>query len=159
MLAIEVGAASQLATVLYVLSHPFPDMDAPTIRHQAGGYMAGRIGKGNLMTKYSELLRDPRWQKKRLEIMSRDHWACRFCSDADHILNVHHLYYERYYRPWEYPREALITLCEACHELIHNHSCPLLDLKSYLMERHGYGTLTDEAVTFFFDKYSELAAL
>lgn len=30
-------------------------------------------------------------------------------------LHVHHKYYEPGKKPWEYPDEALITLCESCH--------------------------------------------
>jgi hypothetical protein len=30
-------------------------------------------------------------------------------------LNVHHLYYQDGMLPWEYPREALVTLCQECH--------------------------------------------
>lgn len=47
----------------------------------------------NPMT-YYEMLKDPRWQKKRLEIMERDEFACRDCGDKESTLNVHHTYYE-----------------------------------------------------------------
>lgn len=63
---------------------------------------------------YSEKLRDPRWQKRRLETMERDDWACRSCRDKTKPLHVHHLWYEG--EPWEAPDEALVTLCEDCHE-------------------------------------------
>jgi hypothetical protein len=65
---------------------------------------------------YSEWLRDPRWQKKRLEIMQRDGFACRSCSSTTATLNVHHNYYERRRLPWEYNESALVTLCEDCHK-------------------------------------------
>lgn len=42
---------------------------------------------------YSEKLKDPRWQKKRLEILNRDEFACRFCGDNKSTLNVHHISY------------------------------------------------------------------
>lgn len=64
---------------------------------------------------YADKLRDPRWQKKRLEIMERDGFACRECGDKDSPLNVHHGYYARGRSPWEYPDEHLKTLCEECH--------------------------------------------
>src|SRR4051794_39632649 len=69
-----------------------------------------------MKTNYSELLRDPRWQKKRLEILSRDEFTCQSCFDSESTLNVHHCYYERGNDPWEYPNTALLTLCESCHE-------------------------------------------
>lgn len=64
---------------------------------------------------YLEKLRDPRWQKKRLQILERDGWACRMCSDTKTTLNVHHRYYQRDAEPWDYPDFALVTLCENCH--------------------------------------------
>lgn len=68
------------------------------------------------MKSYSEKLRDPRWQKMRLEIMQRDGFACRICHDEASTLNVHHRYYISGNDPWEYPLGALVTLCENCHK-------------------------------------------
>jgi hypothetical protein len=65
---------------------------------------------------YSEKLKDPRWQKRRLEVMDRDKFTCRKCNEATKTLNVHHRYYRKGAAPWEYPIEALITLCEPCHK-------------------------------------------
>lgn len=65
---------------------------------------------------YWEKLRDPRWQKKRLEIMERDKFKCCQCGDMSSTLNVHHGYYERGLDPWEYDDDTLWTLCERCHE-------------------------------------------
>lgn len=67
---------------------------------------------------YWELLRDPRWQRKRLEVMQRDDFTCQCCDKKTQTLNVHHMYYERGLSPWEYPNESLQTLCEDCHEFI-----------------------------------------
>ena len=64
---------------------------------------------------YAEKLRDPRWQRKRLEILERDGWACRECEAKDKTLHVHHGFYAKGYEPWEYPNESLHTLCEDCH--------------------------------------------
>jgi hypothetical protein len=64
---------------------------------------------------YSELLRHPLWQKRRLEILQRDGFACRLCEAEGRPLNVHHVYYVNGRPPWEYPAFALITLCEECH--------------------------------------------
>lgn len=36
-------------------------------------------------------------------------------------LNVHHEYYQEGKRPWEYPDEALTTLCWSCHEELHKN--------------------------------------
>ncbi len=63
---------------------------------------------------YSEKLKDPRWQKKRLEILNRDEFTCRLCGDDKLTLHVHHICYNG--NPWEANSDRLITLCEACHE-------------------------------------------
>ena len=66
--------------------------------------------------KYSEKLKNPKWQKMRLKVLERDEWKCRSCSDSDSMLSVHHHYYNGA-EPWDYPMKALITLCQECHEL------------------------------------------
>lgn len=70
------------------------------------------------MTTYSEKLKDPRWQKKRLRILERDKWTCQHCNDTESTLHVHHGYYEWGIEPWEYPDRFLHTYCKGCHELI-----------------------------------------
>ena len=65
---------------------------------------------------YFELLKDPRWQKMRLEIMERDDWCCQLCYDSEATLNVHHAFYEWGRSPWEYNTATLHTVCESCHE-------------------------------------------
>lgn len=67
------------------------------------------------MATYSEKLKDPRWQKKRLEIFQRDNWTCQKCEDTEATLNAHHKDYLRNVELWDYPDELLITLCENCH--------------------------------------------
>lgn len=65
---------------------------------------------------YQELLKDPRWQIKRLEIMKRDNFTCLICKNTDESLNIHH---ERYGKlPWEVDEKYLKTLCETCHKVI-----------------------------------------
>ena len=67
------------------------------------------------MKNYSELLRDPRWQKKRLEVLQRDSFRCTDCGDETSTLHVHHLLYKQNKMPWEYLNCDLTTLCENCH--------------------------------------------
>lgn len=64
---------------------------------------------------YSEELKDPRWQKKRLEVLQRDGFQCQNCGDTQSELNVHHVYYDPDFKVWEYPDEAYMTLCKTCH--------------------------------------------
>ena len=71
---------------------------------------------------YSEKLQDPRWQKKRLEIMSRDMFRCVKCDDETNTLTVHHFYYISGRNPWEYQSNSMQTLCRDCHAEIHDES-------------------------------------
>jgi hypothetical protein len=64
---------------------------------------------------YLKLLRDPRWQKLRLEVFERDGWACVSCESTDRTLQVHHKRYLSGKKPWEYDSDDLATLCEDCH--------------------------------------------
>ena len=43
-------------------------------------------------------------------------------------LNVHHTYYVKGHKPWEYENDALVTLCEDCHKKRHEGTAvPLLN--------------------------------
>ena len=63
--------------------------------------------------------KDPRWQKKRLEIMERDGWSCEHCQSSEKMLSVHHQWYEKGKKIWDYPNKCFQTLCSDCHEYIH----------------------------------------
>lgn len=64
---------------------------------------------------YAEKLKDPKWQKRRLDILSRDGFTCQTCRDTETTLHVHHLQYFKG-DPWDVEDIYLITLCENCHE-------------------------------------------
>jgi hypothetical protein len=64
---------------------------------------------------YYELLKHPLWQRKRLEVLQREQFRCEQCEADDKMLHVHHTYYERGLKPWEYPTESLRALCADCH--------------------------------------------
>lgn len=66
---------------------------------------------------YKEQFSDPRWQKRRLEILQRDGFMCQKCGDNKTTLHVHHKFYTDGKCVWEYGDAALITLCSECHEL------------------------------------------
>ena len=65
---------------------------------------------------YFEKLKDPRWQKKRLEILDRDEWCCQRCGDNEETLHVHHRIYQYGKEPWEIDNDLLVTLCKDCHD-------------------------------------------
>jgi hypothetical protein len=72
------------------------------------------------MSSYSDKLRDPRWQKCRLQIMDRDGFRCHECGTESKTLHVHHTRYLKGVDPWDYPVSLLITLCEDCHQMLHD---------------------------------------
>ena len=65
---------------------------------------------------YSELLKSPKWQKKKNSILDRDKYKCQHCGDEEKSLHVHHLIYTSGKKPWEYPDDCLITYCCDCHK-------------------------------------------
>lgn len=68
---------------------------------------------------YYEQLKDPRWQKKRLEIMNRANFKCEECENSENMLSVHHGYYDNSLMLWEYDNDTLHCLCPECHEMAH----------------------------------------
>lgn len=75
---------------------------------------------------YSKLLRDPRWQKRRLSILNRDNFTCNDCKSQTKELHVHHVIYEKGVLPWNYDASGLMTLCEECHPIRQHRQNALL---------------------------------
>ena len=74
-----------------------------------------------MTTRYEQLLKDPRWQRRREEILARDEWRCVYCGHNGHRfrLNVHHKRYRG--QPWDAMDDDLQTLCRYCHEALGKH--------------------------------------
>jgi hypothetical protein len=68
---------------------------------------------------YSEKLKDPRWQKKRLEMMEFYNFSCSLCGEESRTLHIHHTLYKRGFDPWDYDETSLICLCDVCHKQVH----------------------------------------
>jgi hypothetical protein len=64
---------------------------------------------------YWEKLKDPRWQKKRLELFEAAKWKCQVCECSTKELQVHHKLYLRSTDPWDYEDWAYEVLCKNCH--------------------------------------------
>lgn len=64
---------------------------------------------------YSEQLKHPNWQRKRLEVLNEAGWMCELCESKDVTLNVHHKQYFKGRMAWEYENCELEVLCEICH--------------------------------------------
>ena len=80
---------------------------------------------------YSEKLKDPRWQKKRLEVMKRNDFHCEICGDGESTLHVHHKEYFKGREIWEYEPEQLAVVCKDCHDNLHAFDDFLKTICSY----------------------------
>jgi hypothetical protein len=65
---------------------------------------------------YSDKLKNPKWQKKRLKVLERDNWTCTLCGDTETTLNVHHKKYKG--EPWDIDDSELKTYCYYCHQVV-----------------------------------------
>lgn len=70
--------------------------------------------------KYHEQLKHPLWQKKRLEVLESNGFACANCGTKEDQLHVHHPYYKRGAMIWDYEVDELECLCEKCHRNSHD---------------------------------------
>ena len=80
------------------------------------------------MSKWSSAYRDPRWLRRREEVLERDEHQCRSCEarGAGAVLQVHHIYYESGRAPWDYEDDMLVTWCARCHKARHETQRRLL---------------------------------
>lgn len=69
---------------------------------------------------YAELLKHPKWQRKRLEALQAADFKCSRCGADEVTLHVHHIEYIKGNKPWEYELSELAVLCELCHGEEHN---------------------------------------
>ncbi len=74
---------------------------------------------------YGDKLLDPRWQKRRLEVLSEANYTCKYCGNTKETLHVHHYAYNINGDPWDVPNHALICLCCTCHKLEHFKTLPV----------------------------------
>jgi hypothetical protein len=71
---------------------------------------------------YPKLLEPAEWNEKRACILARDEFKRRKCGrpDTSHGLQVHHEHYIVGRLPWEYPEVLLVTICDSCHDKLHD---------------------------------------
>jgi 5-methylcytosine-specific restriction endonuclease McrA len=108
------------------------------------------------MSNYSELLKDPRWQKKRLRVLDRDQWMCQRCGADQYTLHVHHIEYKKGIKPWDYDDSDLLTLCEYCHKI--NHNKTLTQLERFLLSslfNVDFGNMNTKHISEMVDVYTE----
>lgn len=68
---------------------------------------------------YSDKLKDPKWQRKRLVIYGRDNFTCQLCNDDKTELAAHHKLYINGLDPWEYEDDLIVTVCKDCHNYLY----------------------------------------
>lgn len=95
---------------------------------------------------YSDKLKDPRWQKKRLEMFDQFEWQCCNCKSKVNELHLHHKFYLPNRDPWDYEDHYFSVLCSSCHIKEHKKKNPLYELIDSVL----FNQLSD------FDIYSEL---
>lgn len=105
------------------------------------------------MKTYFEKLQDPRWQKKRLEVMQRDNFKCVSCGIDDVQLNIHHRYYVRGRDPWKYPMFCFKTLCKDCHQSEHNDEDQSVDTFETILEMFGIEDVCVEKKVYYLAQY------
>jgi predicted metallo-beta-lactamase superfamily hydrolase len=81
---------------------------------------------------YAEKLRDPRWQKKRLEVFSKNDFSCEMCGSSEETLHAHHKEYFKGREPWEYEANQLACICASCHKNEHDEEDSLKLISSFL---------------------------
>ena len=85
---------------------------------------------------YNELLKQPQWKEKRLQIFKRDKFVCLICNSKNE-LNVHHRLYVSFRLPWEYKNNCFATLCRKCHETIHKEPVNMKIMEYELTDKIG----------------------
>lgn len=90
---------------------------------------------------YAAKLSDPRWQRKRLEVMQAANFTCQICGDREQEQHAHHTCYREGLEPWEYPDRAIICVCNDCHTLCHIPSVKLWAMTRRLLGRGPKGDL------------------
>lgn len=108
-----------------------PKTEVPSIQPDRNYYVDERVYKT-----YSDKLKHPLWQRKRLEILNRDNWQCRTCGEINSPLQIHHRYYSKGH-PWEIENEALITLCDGCHSGETNYFPKYVEAMAASLKKHG----------------------
>lgn len=98
---------------------------------------------------YRDQLLHPSWQRRRLEVLSRDRFSCTECEATDKTLHVHHKRYVKGRMAWEYEDGDLTTLCKDCHESGHEvkkliereialrESCDMAGIHAFLVGVRG----------------------
>jgi hypothetical protein len=92
---------------------------------------------------YRLQLKDPRWQRRRLERLQLAHFACEECASTKKTLHVHHKKYRTGAPPWDYVDSELEVLCEDCHEARHFEKPSAADMELEERIARAYAAMLD----------------
>lgn len=73
--------------------------------------------KGAWFVDYTDYLKSPQWEEKRLLVLKRDKYLCQCCLDA-YATQVHHKSYEFVDLKGSEPAFDLVAICKPCHDKI-----------------------------------------
>jgi hypothetical protein len=101
---------------------------------------------------YSQKLRNPLWQAKRLLTFNRDEFTCTLCGDCKTELHVHHKYYKPNTEPWDYPDDAFQTLDKHCHLVVEHLKPYKVDITKAEFRKYPF----DGFQVIFFIRYNDV---
>lgn len=85
--------------------------------------------------------KNDRWKRKREVILKRDNYLCRECIRYGRRVDatmVHHIWPVEYYPEYEFSNWNLISLCNKCHNKMHDReSHELTQIGLRLMNTHN----------------------
>lgn len=81
---------------------------------------------------YTEQYNSPKWQKKRLEILELHNFKCDECDNKEEKqLHVHHRFYLKDRKVWEYDNDVFQVLCETHHTKVHENKHKIMELNEH----------------------------
>lgn len=115
---------------------------------------AESFGESEMATKkltYTEQIKHPNWQKRRLEMLEFYGWACGSCDAKDVTLHVHHKQYFKGRMAWEYSQDELEVLCEKCHQGHHKTDERIKEILAAVNIEEAFALLAG-----YFSRYGEI---
>jgi len=83
---------------------------------------------------YREQLKQPEWEKRRVEKLNSAGFKCEECGASNTTLEIHHIRYVWGRMAWQYTDEELKCLCDHCHEMKHIPACCDTPLFKYVYD-------------------------
>lgn len=94
-------------------------------------------------------LNNPKWIKKRNQILKRDKYTCTVCGSKQNLQVHHTFYYKHLVAPWEYPNNSLLTICHDCHNNYHKtHELTIKDNPKFYYKKPWNKPLKDKGIRY-----------